>query len=88
MATMGKRDGNVRIIRCSPLRALLGKEGFTHEFDTAVPASQTASPTLQVGMLWDRLPPPFLLLLGFLILPGHPVTLRRKTIPAHVRTDG
>lgn len=57
--------------RHGPLRALLGKEGFVHRFKTAPLAPQTASPTQQVGVLQDKFVLPFLLLLRFLIFPGH-----------------
>lgn len=58
MSTAGKRDWNMRLVRYGRLRALLGEEGLIYRFNTASLAPQTASPTLQVRMLQDRLPPP------------------------------
>lgn len=83
----GKRDRNIMLLRYGPLRALLGQEGFIHAFNTAPRAPQTASPTLQVGSSRTGSLLPFLLL-RFLILLGHSVTLRRETMLARVRTDG
>lgn len=89
MSTVGKRDGDRRFIQQSRLRALLGEEGFIQGFSSIPPASQTATSTKQVDMLQDRFTSPLSLCpLQVFNSSGHAVILQRKTIPAHVLTDG